>query len=266
MTKTIILGTIIAVAIISTGITMAYAGNNIKLSGTVDADGNQVKNVGKATDTSDAVNLGTLNDALDSGVPSSGPGLEKKWVIFENSTGLYLALLDKDLNKISTGKISLGPGDNVVDTVLDGQNLIVTMQNAAGDNFIVYKFNGTNGEIINLALFSEGMFKKQIDAAKTSTPDSLQKVSMTPMNVIPGNTASANVDCPADTEVVSYSAYANDASTGDRLFFEDGVSVFPDQYSDASGTGVRFTVDNSGGSVEVVANATTVCGNLPEAP
>jgi len=54
MTKTIILGTIIAGIIISAGITMAYAGNEIKLAGTVNTDGNQVKNVGAPTDDADA--------------------------------------------------------------------------------------------------------------------------------------------------------------------------------------------------------------------
>jgi len=54
MTKTIILGTIIAAIIISAGITMAYAGSNIKLAGTVDFDGNQGKNLAEPTDDADA--------------------------------------------------------------------------------------------------------------------------------------------------------------------------------------------------------------------
>jgi len=54
MTKTIILGTIIAAIIISAGITMAYAGNEIKLAGTVNLDGNQAKNLAEPTDDADA--------------------------------------------------------------------------------------------------------------------------------------------------------------------------------------------------------------------
>ena len=263
MTKTMILGIVIA-GIIGAGITAAYAGMpTISLKGTIDADGNPITNVGKATDTSDAVNLGTLNDALDSGVPTSGPELDKKWILFKNATGKYVRLLDEHLGEIDTQEIPALFGE-IVDTVLDGDDLIVTIDSISG--VTVVRYNGTTGELNGAnGIEGDAEFIKQIDKAKTTTR-SLQKVSMTPMNVLPGNTASANVDCPSGTEVVSYSAYANDSSTGDRLFFEDGISVFPDQYSDASGTGVRFTVDNSGGSVEVVANATTVCGNLPEAP
>jgi len=55
MTKTIILGTIIAAIIVSGGITMAYAGpSNIKLAGIVDVDNNQIKNLQEPTASSDA--------------------------------------------------------------------------------------------------------------------------------------------------------------------------------------------------------------------
>jgi len=60
MTKTIILGIVIA-GILGIGITTAYAGTTITMKGTVDTDGNQIKNVGAPTVPTDAATKGYVD-------------------------------------------------------------------------------------------------------------------------------------------------------------------------------------------------------------
>ena len=266
MTKTIILGIIIA-GIIGAGITAAYAGSNIKLAGQVDVDGNKITNLAEPTELTDAATMGTLNNALGSDLPTQpGPPLASKLIIYNDPVdGLSVNILNGTDNFSLIAEQNFGINATFNDIVLSGDKIILTYTDKLGAIHPIQILN--NGTVLGAAAGSWlGDFIKQIDIANPSTSTNLQKVSMTPISVMPGNTASADVDCPAGTEVVSAVAYANDASTGDRLFFEDGVFVFADPYNDGIGIGTRITIDNSGGSVEVEGNATTVCGNLPEPP
>ncbi len=79
MTKTIILGTIIAAIIVSGGITMAYAGpSNIKLAGIVDVDNNQIKNLQEPTASSDAATKNYVDTLGFAAITGTGVEMQGK--------------------------------------------------------------------------------------------------------------------------------------------------------------------------------------------
>ena len=132
MTKTILLGIIIGSLIIGAGVTSVFA-LNIQLKGTVDVDGNQIKNVGDPTDANDAVTLAFLEGSqyvpfMVEISPNVACGVDNEAFVTINSNTLG--------NVFNVNSILLGVEQHVL-----GDNFSITDINIGTTNHVIVTMN-----------------------------------------------------------------------------------------------------------------------------